>query len=122
LNFSLDVNLYTGYYRHKVYNLHDSKNDFGVFAEVYLKNKTQLAEFKNSTLYFTFEGGFDPYRWSQRKIFGHYVATNASYEKDGKNSYSLYAFPALQLDYRPTESIAISTILGAELRNLILVL
>jgi len=130
LNFWIEANVYAGYYstNHKYYGfdkdqynkfwgaantpIGDSKTDFRVGVELYLKNKTKLADLGDTaTLSFYFEGGFDPYSFSSEKSYVDFWGTGNSL------AYSLYALPALQLDWQPTDNVSAWLLAGAELRN-----
>jgi hypothetical protein len=137
LNFSFEFNLRAAYFNANYDKYDDSKSTLGVYAEIYLHNKTKLAEFGNSSLFFTFDGGYDPYRWASKKLYGHsslahlavlreWDATKSKFKdpvlyttsENSKSSYSLFAFPALQLETRPFDNTLIYVQAGAEIRNI----
>jgi hypothetical protein len=114
-NFELELNLYFtnhGYNRKIVEN---KKKNFTGAMELYLYNTTKLVEFGNTTLSFYFEGGYDPYTYSQRKVFAHDITYSA---KDANSSYTLYALPALRLDYKATDNLGIYFVAGARIENI----
>ena len=92
--------------------LHD--DNFDIAVEAYLYNTTNLYTNGNYTLDFVFEGGMDPYTWSQEKLLkqGDAVTKTTS-----DSTYSLYAFPALQLNYQATDFVKVYAQAGAEYRN-----
>jgi hypothetical protein len=112
LNFSLEINLRAAQYQGNGYFYDGKKSDFAVAAEVYLYNTTKLLDLGDtSTLSFYFEGGYDTYQWSQRKLYPD------SWGKLENAKYSLYALPALRLDIKPSETLGIFVVAGAEWRN-----
>ena len=127
-NFSLEINTFITQV-HSNNKYYDGKRDnFSVSGEVFLKNKTPLWTGDKATLSFVFEGGLDPYVYSLRKVFDH--SNGAGYEH-GKNmairdrssgtdkyNYSVFAVPALQIDYQATENINLYVAAGAEMRNI----
>lgn len=113
LNFSLEFALYLNSV-HSNYKFYDGKkSNFQATAELYLKNTTPIIKGDKATLSFYFEGGYDPYKYSQRKIFSE----DFGY-KNEKTNYSLYALPALRVDYQATENINLFLVAGAEMRNI----
>ena len=119
LNFGLEVNLYANSV-HSNYKFYaEKKSNFQATAEVYLYNTTPIIKGDRATLSFYFEGGFDPYKYSQRKIFDHnFGGRNLVSKADEKTSYSLYALPALRVDYQATENVNLFLVAGAEMRNI----
>lgn len=89
----------------------EDKN-FDVAVEAYLYNTTNLYTNGNYAVDFVFEGGFDPYTWSQEKTFN--IVDN-KYEDD--STYSLYAYPAVRVSYQATDFINVYALAGAEYRN-----
>ncbi|MDR1831548.1 MAG: hypothetical protein LBQ97_02295 [Fusobacteriaceae bacterium] len=114
LGFSLDVNVYGHYVKTNIdsyYDL-DKSNDFQAYIEVYLRNKVKLVDLSDSaTLSFVFEGGFDPYAFSSKKIY------TDKWGVDGTTAYSLYALPTLRVDWAATDSVSVFVEAGAEWRN-----
>lgn len=123
-NFSLEFALYLNsvHSNYKFYG--EKKSNFQATAELYLKNKTPLWTGDKAKLSFVFEGGFDPYRYSQRKIYNHELddyfdgSKSTTSQTEDKTSYSLYALPALQIDYQATENVNLFVAAGAEMRNI----
>lgn len=89
----------------------EDKN-FDVAVEAYLYNTTNLYTNGNYAVDFVFEGGLDPYTWSQEKTFN--IVDN-KYEDD--STYSLYAYPAVRVSYQATDFINVYALAGAEYRN-----
>ena len=138
LNFSLAANFYLNsvHSNHRYYG--ENKSNFQTTAEVYLYNTTPIIQGDRATLSFYFEGGLDPYRYSQRKVFRNNLddyhddaaenisgssrsttsSTNSWGDKNDKISYSAYALPALRLDYQATDNINLFAVAGAEYRNI----
>ena len=86
--------------------------NFDIAVEAYLYNTTNLYTNGNYALDFVFEGGFDPYTWSQEKVFD---VDTKKYSDD--MTYSLYAYPAVRLSYQATNFINVYALAGAEYRN-----
>ena len=109
--FSAEFNLYLtqAFYgqdqEDAVGKFHD--DNFDVYAEFYLYNTTNLYTNGNYGVDFVFEGGLDGYNWSQEKLLA----------STGHETYSLYAFPALQLNYQATDFVKLYAQAGAEYRN-----
>jgi hypothetical protein len=115
LNFSLDVNVYAFSARTNTYAYAGKKNDFLVYGEVYLKNKTKLADLgENTTLSFVFEGGYDGYQYSQRKTWNNSIIGTG---KATTQKYTLYALPTLRIDYAAASNLSIFVEAGAEYAN-----
>jgi hypothetical protein len=120
LNFTFDFNLFALYANTNHYYFEtptrDYKNDFLAYAEVYLFNKTKLFDLGDkATLSFVFEGGYDGYQFSQRKIW-----RNNFINKRGENTtqkYTLYALPTLRVDYAAASNLSIFVEAGAEYAN-----
>ncbi|MDD7261352.1 hypothetical protein DW663_05345 [Fusobacterium mortiferum] len=89
----------------------EDKN-FDVAVEAYLYNTTNLYTNGNYAVDFVFEGGFDPYTWSQERTFNK--LTN---KYDDDMTYSLYAYPAVRLSYQATDFVNVYALAGAEYRN-----
>jgi hypothetical protein len=117
-NFKIVFNLYTGYYNasEKVYgDLSSSsakKNAFAFAVELYLYNSTKLAEWGNTALSFEFEGGVDNYKWNQYKTY-----LKSKDIKETNSTLSLYAYPALKLTHKVSDTFQIFVQAGAEIRN-----
>jgi len=83
--------------------------------EIYLRRKVALYANDNYALDFNFETGYDPY------VFGQYdkysLDSDKQVSKSEKNDYELYTLLTLDLEYKVTESFAISGGAGAEYRN-----
>jgi hypothetical protein len=115
LNFTLDVNVFALSARTNTKYFDDKKNDFLVYAEVYLKNKTKLADLGDSaTLSFVFEGGYDGYQYSQKKIWKDNLPVGGAATKQ---KYTLYALPTLRVDYAAASNLSIFVEAGAEYAN-----
>jgi len=143
LNFSLEANFHlTSVHSNNRY-YGERKSNLQAYAEVYLRNTTPIIQGDRATLSFVFEGGLDPYRYSQRKIYqrdlsDYYgVGSNGYANLDGKPksttstisgeddpvsndkiSYSAFALPALRLDYQATNNVNLFAVAGAEYRNI----
>ncbi|MDR3259299.1 MAG: hypothetical protein LBT51_06740 [Fusobacteriaceae bacterium] len=116
-NFEIEFNLYFTQhsYNRRLSSNENKKKNFTAAMELYLFNTTKLVEFGQTTLSFYFEGGYDPYTYSQRKIFAHDVLASS---KDDNSSYTLYALPALRLDYQATDKLGIYFVAGARMENI----
>jgi len=110
--FTAEFNVYgTQYFYGQDQSGHDGKNyddNFDVYVEAYLYNTTNLYTNGNYGVDFVFEGGLDGYKWSQERILT---------KTTGHDTYSLYAFPALQLNYQATDFVKVYAQAGAEYRN-----
>ncbi|MGF6905623.1 FomA family porin-like outer membrane protein [Fusobacterium sp. PH5-44] len=121
-NFSFEFNVYLNSV-HSNYKFYDGKkSNFQAFVEAKLYNKTPLWKGDKATLSFYFEGGFDPYKYSQRRVFAHSM-TDTDIRKNGmeimdKTDYSLFALPALTVDYQATENVNLFVGAGARLENI----
>jgi hypothetical protein len=117
LNFSFDINLYAVSARTNVNGYFDGKkNDFLTYAEVYLFNKTKLFDLGDkATLSFVFEGGYDGYQYSQRKIWRNNFINKVGEKTTQK--YTLYALPTLRVDYAAASNLSIFVEAGAEYAN-----
>lgn len=114
-NFELEFNLYFTQHSYNKRIVENKKKNFTASMELYLFNTTPIIEGDKATLSFYFEGGFDPYTYSQRKIFAHDM-TNS--DKDEKTAYVLYALPGLRVDYKATENLNLYGIAGARMENI----
>ena len=114
LGFSFEFNMYNTqhfYGRDHVYDRGNKIKDknFTIDVEAYIYNTTNLYTNGDVTVDFNFEGGYDPYTWSQYKQFGKY--------ENQKQDYSLYAQPTVQFNYQATPFVKLYVAAGAEYRN-----
>lgn len=117
--FSTEFNLYftqNFYGQDQAFNNGKDLEDknFTIDIEFYIYNTTNLYTNGNFSLDFGFEGGYDPYTWSQEKKFGSADGDNLGTD-DSK--YSLYALPYLQANYAVTENMTVYAAAGAEYRD-----
>ena len=117
--FSTEFNLYftqNFYGQDQAFNNGNDMEDknFTIDMEFYIYNTTNLYTNGNFSLDFGFEGGYDPYTWSQEKKFGSADGDNLGID-DSK--YSLYALPYLQANYAVTENMTVYAAAGAEYRD-----
>lgn len=117
--FSTEFNLYfteNFYGQDQAFNNGQDMKDknFTVDMEFYIYNTTNLYTNGNFSLDFGFEGGYDPYTWSQEKKFG--LADTGKLGTDDAK-YSLYALPYLQANYAVTENMTVYAAAGAEYRD-----
>lgn len=117
--FSTEFNLYftqNFYGQDQAFNNGNDMEDknFTIDMEFYIYNTTNLYTNGNFSLDFGFEGGYDPYTWSQEKKFGSADGDNLGTD-DSK--YSLYALPYLQANYAVTENMTVYAAAGAEYRD-----
>ena len=128
LGFSADLNLYSGYDRHrKSFRVgNDGETKKGQFfgaMELYLNQKTVLYKKGNLELDFLFYSGYDSYEFRQYKVFsnGDKVVlpggTKSVSKYTDKRSYSLYMLPNVQLNYKATDFVKLYVGAGAEYRN-----
>ena len=128
LGFSADLNLYSGYDRHrKSFRVgNDGETKKGQFfgaMELYLNQKTVLYKKGNLELDFLFYSGYDTYEFRQYKVFsnGDKVVlpggTKSVSKYTDKRSYSLYMLPNVQLNYKATDFVKLYVGAGAEYRN-----
>ena len=125
-NFSFEFNLYTTYAKANmdVYkNANKALKDtaFQAQMEAYLYNETKLVDLGDSAkLSFYFEGGFDPYRYSNKRLYDQAAilgGSKTSSKKGDKTDYTLYALPALKLDYQINDNINTFLAAGATYQN-----
>ena len=83
--------------------------NFTVEIEAYIYNTQNLYTNGDVTVDFNFEGGYDPYTWSQYKKYGD--------NRDQKQNYELYALPTIQVNYQATPALKLYAAAGAEYRN-----
>ena len=117
--FSTEFNLYfteNFYGQDQAFNNGQDMKDknFTVDMEFYIYNTTNLYTNGNFSLDLGFEGGYDPYTWSQEKKFG--TADEGKLGTDDAK-YSLYALPYLQANYAVTENMTVYAAAGAEYRD-----
>jgi len=112
LNFYADQHFYGA--KSELLQKDGSKEDknFTVDMEAYIYNTTNLYTNGNVSLDFKFEGGYDPYSWSQEKEYS--LTTN---EESADKTYSLYALPTIQVNYQATPNVVVYAAAGAEYRN-----
>ncbi|WP_426709081.1 major outer membrane protein FomA [Cetobacterium sp. SF1] len=141
--FEFEFNVYAGqffYGRDQVYNyttaasasyadqLAGAKNDpnakikdknFELAVEAYIYKTINLYTDNTWTFDFNFEGGYDPYLWSQqKKVSTTFYDNNVKYVKrDQNSSYSLYMTPNVTANYKVTENLKVYAGIGAEYRN-----
>ena len=118
--FSTEFNLYftqNFYGQDQAFNNGKDLEDknFTIDMEFYIYNTTNLYTNGNFSLDFGFEGGYDPYTWSQEKKFGTSDDDTKLGTDDSK--YSLYALPYLQANYAVTENMTVYAAAGAEYRD-----
>lgn len=118
--FSTEFNLYfteNFYGQDQAFNNGKDIEDknFTIDMEFYIYNTTNLYTNGNFSLDFGFEGGYDPYTWSQEKKFGTKLA-GQDYGSDDSR-YSLYALPYIQANYAVTENMTVYAAAGAEYRD-----
>ncbi|MCI7222927.1 hypothetical protein [Fusobacterium sp.] len=114
LGFSIELNLYGRYNRKLSDNRYSDgrKSDLNLGVEAYLYNTTNLYKNGSFGVDFTFEGGYDEYTIHRHKLVEKFKST----EKE-RASYELYALPALQVSYKPTDFVKLYAAAGAEYRN-----
>ena len=117
--FSTEFNLYftqNFYGQDQAFNNGQDMKDknFTIDMEFYIYNTTNLYTNGNFTLDFGFEGGYDPYTWSQEKKFGTADGENLGTDD---TKYSLYALPYLQANYAVTPNMTVYAAAGAEYRD-----
>ncbi len=113
--FSFEFNMYNTqhfYGEDKTFDRGNKTKDknFTIDVEAYIYNTTNLYTNGDVTIDFNFEGGYDPYNWSQYKKFD-------SINKDQKQNYELYALPTIQVNYQATPALKLYAAAGAEYRN-----
>jgi len=114
LNFELELNVYLTQHSFNRPLTEGKKKNFTADVELYLYNTTKLVDLSDkASLSFYFEGGFDPYTHSRRKIFASDFGGN-----DRTDGYTLYALPALRLDYQATDNIGLYLVAGARTENI----
>ncbi|MDR1835352.1 MAG: hypothetical protein LBQ96_06065 [Fusobacteriaceae bacterium] len=114
LNFELEFNLYLTQHKYNRAIAENKKKNFTADVELYLYNTTKLVDLSDKlSLSFYFEGGFDPYSHSNRKIFASDMG-----HPDATDGYTLYALPALRLDYKVTDNWNIYLVAGARTENI----
>ena len=116
--FSAELNVYTTqtFYGQDQADANGKAQDenFTVAVEAYLYNTTNLYTNGNYAVDFVFEGGFDPYTWSQEKLLKQ---GDAATKTTSDSTYSLYAYPAVKVSYQATDFVNVYALAGAEYRN-----
>ena len=116
--FSAELNVYTTqtFYGQDQVDANGKAQDenFTVAVEAYLYNTTNLYTNGNYAVDFVFEGGFDPYTWSQEKLLKQ---GDAATKTTSDSTYSLYAYPAVKVSYQATDFVNVYALAGAEYRN-----
>lgn len=116
-NYYLDYNMYNHDALTTKVNSNGTLNtedkEFTAAMELYLYKTLPIYTASNYTVDFNFEGGYDPYKFTQYKGLNSYEGTN---RKD-KESYSLYTTVDISLNYQLTPALAIKSGVGAEYRN-----
>ena len=112
LNFYVDQHFYGA--KSELLQKDGSKEDknFTVDMEAYIYNTTNLYTNGNVSVDFNFEGGYDPYSWSQEKVY-----STITKEESADKTYSLYALPTIQVNYQATPNVKVYAAAGAEYRN-----
>ena len=93
---------------YNMYGQEGKDNNFLATLGVYLYHDANLYTNGKYALDWHFEGGYDQYKWSSRRM---------GLDTDSKRSYSLYANPNLIFSYAATEFVTLTGTLGAEYRN-----
>ena len=93
--------------------------NFVVEVEAYIYNTINLYKDSTWTFDFNFEGGFDPYTFSQNKLFGyrHNIDDIKWSNINDKNSYSAYMLPNVTVKYKVTDNFGVYAGVGADYRN-----
>ncbi|MGL5935548.1 MAG: FomA family porin-like outer membrane protein [Cetobacterium sp.] len=109
----LDQNFYNK--SDKIQKGADSTTDkeFVVTWELYLYRTVALYSTENYNLDFNFEGGYDPYIFSQ---YARYSKETGLKTAD-KNTYSLYTSMNVSVNYQLTPALSVNGGVGAEYRN-----
>ncbi|WP_291255447.1 MULTISPECIES: hypothetical protein [unclassified Fusobacterium] len=120
LNFSTEFNLYATehfYGRDQLFNdgMNAKDKNLTLDMEFYIYNTTNLYKNGGFAVDLGFEGGYDPYTWSQEKQFG--TPKNNTVLGTDKDKYSLYALPYVQANYAVTDNMSVYAAAGAEYRN-----
>jgi hypothetical protein len=112
LNFYVDQHFYGA--KSELLQKDGSKEDknFTVDMEAYIYNTTNLYTNGKVSVDFNFEGGYDPYSWSQEKVY-----STITKEESADKTYSLYALPTIQVNYQATPNVKVYAAAGAEYRN-----
>ena len=120
-NFGLETNVYLSSVHANRHYFDFKKSQLQVDVEVLLTNKTPIIQGDRATLSFAFEGGYDSYKMSNRKMFDYAARQNigSRWEYDSKSKYSLYAQPSLVVDYQATDNVNLFVGAGAEWRNVV---
>ena len=106
LGFNLELNFYATQHFYGQDQLFDNGTDkddknFTVDMELYLTNEVAIYSTENSKVELTFDGGYDPYNWSQKEKFGNKFTNNTD---DNFKEY-LYAKLGVKYTYNVTPDI-----------------
>ena len=117
LGFSVDLNLYSGYDRHRkavrVGNDGETKKgQFNGAMEAYLYHTLPLYKNDKLTVSLKSEGGYDAYDFHQYK-----TVKNRQGVRTDRRSYSVYLLPTLNVNYKVTDNVNLFAAAGAEYRN-----
>ncbi|MGL6114776.1 MAG: FomA family porin-like outer membrane protein [Cetobacterium sp.] len=109
--FSAELNIYSfqtwASERRAISSSGQSTDNFYTTAvEAYLYyNHTLYTTEDNATRFkFLFEGGFDPYQWSNKRVYGITRANDKVISNGAEYNYTLYAEPQLRIDHTLTET------------------
>ncbi len=95
-------------------NIKYEDKEFSAAWEFYLRRKVALYSTDRYNVDFNFEGGYDPYDWSEYKRFGFDKDTL----KAGDDAaYSLYTTLTVSVNYELTPAVSLNGGVGAEYRN-----
>lgn len=115
-NYYFDQNFYGDEFV-KNDNGSTKKREFVATVEFYLYNTVALWSNDTTKVNFNFEGGYDPYVFSQYNRYTKDITTG-EYEKSlERTTYSLYTTLTLDAEYKVTETLAVNVGAGAEYRN-----
>ncbi|MGL6154201.1 MAG: FomA family porin-like outer membrane protein [Cetobacterium sp.] len=108
LGFSAEFNVYsfqTWSNRDRATSMNGDKTDSfyttAVEAYLYYNHTLYTSEDNRTNLKFLFEGGFDPYQWSNKRIYG--IDKDLT-ENGAEFNYTLYAEPQIRVDHALTDT------------------
>ncbi|WP_278575601.1 major outer membrane protein FomA [Fusobacterium ulcerans] len=109
LGFNLELNFYATQHFYGKDQLFDNGRDkddknFTVDMELYLTNEVAIYSTENSKVELTFDGGYDPYNWSQKEMFGDTWRSEKTYNDDNSKEY-LYAKLGVKYTYNVNSNI-----------------
>lgn len=90
---------------------------FQATLEMYLRRTWNIFKYKDYSVDFQFIGGLDSLGYSGYNSYNTVLSTNETTLMTGKYKASIYAFPHIGVNYKPTKNLEVFGNVGAEYRN-----